>query len=302
MESVERRPSPFRSSFTLEEWDVSLAGGELLKLLFKDVSAGALLQETRPTKPAFLSNPERELCVYRTILAGADLGTPVCYAAVADRGQGRYWLWLERVEGQDLRWLGESEHWQAAARWLARLHALSVWPECAAHLLRYDGGYFRLWLGRALAFHADQPILQKIAAGYERIVERLGAMPPAFIHGEYYAANVVIVPAEGEGQTRVCAVDWETAAIGPGLLDLAALTAGNWSEAERAAMSRAYYAEAPARPGWPPSPAEFDELLDCCRLHLALQWLGWGPGWAPPPEHACDWLGEAARLAERLGL
>ena len=30
-----------------------------------------------------------------------------------------------------------------------------------------------------------------------------------------------------------------------------------------------------------------------CRLHLALQWLGWSPDWRPPPEHAHDWLGEA---------
>ena len=42
--------------------------------------------------------------------------------------------------------------------------------------------------------------------------------------------------------------------------------------------------------------------LDCARLHLALQWLGWSPGWTPPPEHALDWRAELPRLAARVGL
>ena len=51
------------------------------------------------------------------------------------------------------------------------------------------------------------------------------------------------------------------------------------------------------------SPAE--ELLaalDYCRLHLAMQWLGWAAEWSPPPEHSHDWLAEAFTLADRLGL
>ena len=42
------------------------------------------------------------------------------------------------------------------------------------------------------------------------------------------------------------------------------------------------------------------ELLDCCRLQTALQWLGWAPDWSPPPEHTHDWLGEALNLAEQI--
>jgi len=38
--------------------------------------------------------------------------------------------------------------------------------------------------------------------------------------------------------------------------------------------------------------------LNCCRLFLAVQWLGWADKWVPPSEHAHDWLAEALELAE----
>ena len=52
----------------------------------------------------------------------------------------------------------------------------------------------------------------------------------------------------------------------------------------------------------PPDANELDFELDCARLHIAIQWLGWSPEWTPPPEHARDWRAELPRLAERVGL
>jgi hypothetical protein len=78
------------------------------------------------------------------------------------------------------------------------------------------------------------------------------------------------------------------AAVGVGLVDLAALVTG-WSGDEFAAIVAAY--------------SGVDDLaLAACRLHLALQWLGWSSDWTPPPAQAHDWLGEARAAAERLGL
>jgi hypothetical protein len=53
--------------------------------------------------------------------------------------------------------------------------------------------------------------------------------------------------------------------------------------------------------GWS-GPEDFLVALDLCHLHLAVQWLGWSPRWTPPPEHTHNWLDEALRLAEKLGL
>jgi hypothetical protein len=92
------------------------------------------------------------------------------------------------------------------------------------------------------------------------------------------------------------------AAVGPGLVDLAALVAGGWSAQERTALAMAYFEESTLRDaGWS-GEAQFLSALDYCRLHLAVQWLGWSPAWSPPPEHAHDWLREALGLAEKLEL
>ena len=102
----------------------------------------------------------------------------------------------------------------------------------------------------------------------------------------------------------IAPIDWEIAAVGPGLLDLAALTIGKWTDAERAAPRGRLPGgcRAGAETASHLSDDEFDAALDCCRLHLAVQWLGWEPRWQPPAEHRHDWLGEALTLAERLGV
>ena len=91
------------------------------------------------------------------------------------------------------------------------------------------------------------------------------------------------------------------AGLGPGLLDVAALCSG-WDPDTRHALAMAYRDALAPRSGWPPGEQEFLDLLDCCSLCVAVQWLGWSPGWSAPPEHAQDWLGEAVMLVERLAL
>ena len=52
-----------------------------------------------------------------------------------------------------------------------------------------------------------------------------------------------------------CPIDWETASVGPGVLDLAALTAGEWREQERREMTAAYLAGSGTR-------VTLDDLFD----------------------------------------
>jgi thiamine kinase-like enzyme len=119
-------------------------------------------------------------------------------------------------------------------------------------------------------------------------------LPSTIIHGELYASNVVIQQAGGG--VRVRPVDWEMAGTGPGVLDLAALTAGSWTDDERARIEEAYCEALPVelRPG--------ADDLEYARLLLAAQWLGWSDGWLPPQEHRQDWAAVAVSLIERLGL
>jgi len=176
----------------------------------------------------------------------------------------------------------------------------------ATHLLRYDGDFYRGWLHRAQAVAKHRPPapgpkaqrdLVRLLEQYERIVDRLLELPRTFIHGELYASNIVVHEAD---PVRVCPVDWEMAAIGPGLIDLAALTSGHWRDQERRDLALAYSSALLASTGGRVEQDVFFNDLDCCRLHLAVQWLGWSADWTPPPEHTQDWLTEGMRAADRV--
>ena len=310
---LERRPSPYRTSFALEELDLLLDDGTRLQLMFKDLGSQGLLAGARQAKPAFLYNPLREIESYRAILAPSRLGTAICYGAIVEPQLGRYWLFLEKVPGVELYQVGEFATWLQVARWLAGMHTRVAEDverlTGAAHLLIYDGDFYRQWVRRAQVFLQHGKALQsrdarrgfeRLAARYDQVVERLVALPVTFIHGEFYPSNVLI--QETAAELRVCPVDWEMAAVGPGLIDLAALTTGRWTEDKRIALAMAYRAELAPNGGWLPAPETFLAALDYCHLHLAVQWLGWAPDWSPPPEHAQDWLREALRLAEKVGL
>jgi hypothetical protein len=303
IEYLERKPFAYHSSFPLEELTATMVDGRRLSLLFKNLSWHALPASVQRAKPAFLYEPLREIEVYRTILDFDDLGTPVYYGAVCDERSGHYGLFLEIVGGDELHEIGELTVWETAARWLAGLHSvgpLNRLDETAPHLLRHDGTYYRRWIERACQFTAGRTIAQRnalehLAARYEGVVEALLAMPVSFIHGEYYAANVLIRQDSG----RVCPVDWEMAAIGPSLLDVASLVAGNWSDSERRAMAAAYHSAWAANGS---TCLAFDDMLvslDVCRLHFAVQWLGWASDWTPPSQQRHDWLSEAIQLADK---
>jgi hypothetical protein len=292
---LERRASAYRSSFGLEELDLELEDGTNLHLMLKDMSRGALAEETRQLKPVFLYDPRREIETYRQILASEDLGTPGFYGAVTDRALGRWWLLIERIEGRELYQIGDFGVWRHAARWLAELHrrfaAAGASLASRVPLVRYDRRHYEVWLSRALELLRDgtsseQAALREIAARYDTIVERLLALPVTVIHGEFYASNILV--QENASGCRIAPVDWEVAGLGPGLIDLAALIAGNWTESEKQQLASAY------------DPRVDDAALRCCRLFLAVQWLGWWGRRRPAPQHAQDWLGEALRLAEEL--
>jgi hypothetical protein len=84
-------------------------------------------------------------------------------------------------------------------------------------------------------------------------------------------------------------------------MDVAALVAGKWSEAQREAIVDAYWSalDELQREAWG-SLHRFQTSLVGCRLHLAMQMLGRPPEWEPPAEHRHDWALEAEKLVEQL--
>jgi aminoglycoside phosphotransferase (APT) family kinase protein len=305
LREIDRRPSEYRTSFPLEELDLTLEDGIELRLAFKRLGWSSL-GEARLAKPQFLHDPQREPAVYEAVLPQATPGPPRFYGSVVDPEADRYWLFVEWVEGRELYQVGDLELWRAAARWLGELHAglgggdLERQAE-RGRLLDYDRAYYGRWIERAREFAAatpregsDLPALDWLAQRYDAVVEGLLALPRTVIHGEFYASNVLVA---GDAETvRVAPVDWELAAVAPGAIDLAALVSGNWREEDREEIAAAYRSVA--------GPAQLSPRdLDLARLHLAVQWLGWAPrDWVPPEGQRHDWLAEALELAGRLAL
>src|SRR5205814_9571073 len=120
---------------------------------------GSLDPAALKAKPGFLYDPLREIEVYRTLLAPADLGTPRFYGSVVEPDRDRYWLVIENVDGEVLWQVGELDVWQDAARWLAVLHdrfAGGALPGADARVLRYDADCYVSWVRRGLVFDAGE--------------------------------------------------------------------------------------------------------------------------------------------------
>jgi hypothetical protein len=299
---VRRTPSMYTSTFPIEDVLVRTVDGAELAFIFKDLSR----RMAGHVKPTFVLDPRREIEVYRSILTDGRLGTARCYATVADATHERYWLVLEKVQGVELYQVGDLAVWQSAARWLAQIHiglAREAPLALSDFLLHHTAAFYRVWPARAIAHaHSTEQLeaLSWLAARHDQIVDRLMTLPATIIHGEYYPSNIVVQALGGD--IRVCPIDWEMAGLGPGLMDLAALTAGSWSDAARRALTEAYRDGVANLGGHLQPVEEFQVALECCRLQLALQWLGWSAAWQPPPAHARDWLAEALAAARRLGL
>lgn len=307
VKSLRRRLSSYSSSYTIENLDVTLTHGKRLRLILKDLSPPSQLPTARQIRPRFLYNPAREIEVYQSILNPAQLGTAHCHGAVNLPEQKRHWLFLEHVAGQLLWQTGSLEAWDAAARWLATLHDrfLSNKPGRAKTILHCDEKFFAVWITRAEKFLRQQAFqsagtqrqFDRLAGNYHRVVRRLVKLPVTFIHGEFYPSNVIVRKRK---HAPICAIDWELAAIGPGVLDLAALTSGDWSDVEKRRFVSAYRETAGAPAAL--SVADLLEAVELCQLHLSVQMLGWAADWSPPEPHAQNWLRTALRLAGKLGL
>jgi hypothetical protein len=296
---ITRRPYRYATSAPLEHVSVRTADGGSMELILKDLARERLLPDARDAKPEHVHDPRRELATYRDVLGPARIG-PRCFA-------GDRLLLIEKVPGVELWQVGELDVWERVAEWAASLHgrfagSAQALRRANPHLLEHTETWLLGWRDRAreaLAGSADEraDALLAVLDGYAAVAGQLAALPRTFVHGELYPSNVLVV--RDREPPEVFAIDWEMAAIGPGLVDLAALV-GGWPAEERCRLAEAYRRGLEAA-GWDPPPtATLTADLARCRLQLAVQWLGWAPGWRPPPEHAHDWAGEALEIAREL--
>jgi Ser/Thr protein kinase RdoA (MazF antagonist) len=249
--------------------------------------------------------------MYQSVLASDGVADAPRLLGSGRNPDGGRWLLMEWAGSMDLSQVGARAVWCHAA---ARLAGLHVWGESRVEalsrgaLVRWDDPLLHLqWARRARASLAEyfraQGAVDPLASLWRRyrvVAARLARMPKTLVHGDFNASNILVTRFRGGSRIRI--IDWETAGIGPGLLDLASLVSGRVPERRRAAIVAAYRANIACSRIGGLSEREFDEALTWCRLALAVQWIGWSPGWSPPRAHAYDWRAEALTLAQQLGL
>ena len=212
-----------------------------------------------------------EADVYEKILSPSRCSAPAFLGRHYRRSTGDTWLFLESLDGKSIantHRLNTTVALSAVARWIGRFHAsFALHARPFSNIKRYDARYYRGFVNRAIEFskgrRRQSPWLIAVCRRADEFISELLRAEPTIIHGEFYPGNILY-----KGR-RVCPVDWESAAVAPGELDLASLTEG-WSPDLRARLEGAYMA---AR--WPDrTPAEFTRTLTAARLYWAFRWLG----------------------------
>lgn len=288
---VKRAPNIHSSTFASEIVTCRTGDGATLRLLCKYSGSHGNSGYGHRSGVAY------EAAVYARLLCGAPGSLPRFYGSHRDAASGNVWLFLEYLPDCLAVSKADENAIYRAARWLGEFHAAGeAWPasEQARFLTRYDADYYHGWAQRTQAFadalHGRYPWVAQVCTGYGAAVDLLLQCPPTVIHGEFVPKNVL---AQGE---LIYPIDWESAAIAAGEIDLASLV-DNWEEDVVERCMREY-----RQARWGDGPAvDFERRFVIARLYVQLRWLGDPREWAASPEVA--WRFAPLRdAAQRLGV
>ena len=262
---------PFRhiGSYDCEIVTATLSNGETFDVFFKD------FRFTQQPKDDRVRRRDREVFVYQELLADAGLGTAEFYGSLWGE-QGRYWLFLEFMRGEAIR---EPSGGRAvlAGDWLARMqdHFREQIPDLERSdvLVAMDDAFF--WDRAQRAVRDTRCIAPKVETRlfglvqqYTEAVDLLSSQPRTLVHGGYIPWHILV--DENSQPPRLCAIDWELAAIGPSLFDLALFTDDAKPSCEAKIIER--YCET-ARRLELPIPDHIERTIGCIRLHRVFDWL-----------------------------
>ena len=267
---VEREANEWSSSHPSEIITFRSGGDRLVRLLCKYQRAEGNRGHGHRGGVAY------EAGIYERLLEGSGLSAARFYGAHLEPETGVAWLVIEFLEGA-----GSADEIPdchnalvAAARWAGRFHAAAESHVRSERLLiAYDADYFAQWARRTASFtepwHEQLPWLPRLCRRAEDFAEQQAAVPPTIIHGEFTPSNILV-----EAGT-IYPVDWESAAIGMGEIDLVAL-AHKWPN-EVVAQCEDAYVEARWPEGPPPDLPTRLDLAHRDRRRLPVDGIDRGP-------------------------
>lgn len=215
--------------------------------------------------------------IYRQLLRPFAGSSPKLIAAGEINSLGVSFLLLEELEGFLRVSKTPSENMTRAAEWIGRFHAeneVTVNSPGPKFLSIYNKSYYRQWSRNTCRLtqplHIEFPWLPKVCNVFEQnLIPFLLDSPQTAIHAEFYPKNIL---AHGP---VICPVDWESAALAAGEIDLASLIEG-WAEPVRETLIDAY-----CQARWPGgAPQNFRSRLTAAQIYFHLRWLGDRPDFA----------------------
>lgn len=258
---IDRKLHPRASTFPLEVVRCRLGSGRATEVVCKYAADGV------PAHHGHRGGVHYEAAVYREVLRDCGASVPGFHGLCRDPATGCSWLVLDHLRGAHAS--GEVEGGLIkAASWLGRFQAsIAARDIDPASLHICDSTYLAGWAERTVAYTRGRasapPWLRRLSERFIELLPRLVGRHPVVIHGEYYWKNVLV-----DGEVTY-PVDWESAALGPGEIDLASLTE-NWPTPIQNACIGAY-----REARWPNgTPEGFELALDIARAYWLFRWVG----------------------------
>lgn len=288
---LSRHPNIHSSTFASEVVTCRFDDGSEVQLLCK---YGVGFADNGPARHGV----PYEVEVYRQVLRRLPCSTPRFFGSYQDEITGRTWLVLEYLDSYlRVDQTPDPDALRLAARWIGQFHAAGevlLAKTAFSFLNTHDVDYYLGWARRTEMYTSQLrhhfPWLATLCERLAAYVAPLLAARPAIIHGEFYPQNVLF--RDG----IVYPVDWESAALAAGEIDLASLTQ-RWPSDLARQCNLEYQ-----RARWPDGPpADFDAVLGAARLYWSLRWLGDRPEWTV--HGSSRWYFEQLRAeGERAGL
>jgi hypothetical protein len=268
---ISRRPWPFEGTFDAEIVTCRTSAGDVRRVYCKH---GPSIDGTRHAAYGHRGGLAREASVYNFVLEPLGVTAARCLGFRHDSLTDADWLVLEFLEGASpLLQSRRSRSLDRAAEWLGGFHAGTegLWPELLLSEIPFRSAeWYQGWMDRTAGWagilHLRYPWLAAVCRQGEELFAPLLTAPHSVIHGEFSPANILLQGGE------IYPVDWESAALAPGELDLAYFTLG-WPAGLRRRVERAY-----VRRRWPAGPPEtFADTLRAARIHACFRVLGDSP-------------------------
>lgn len=212
-----------------------------------------------------------EASVYGQLLEHLDISTARLHGIYRGPDRMNTWLVLDYLEaGERMTHTIDPDAMVKAARWTGRFHALCstrVSDPALSFINRYDPDYYRGWVDRTQLMVRQAGVepawLRALCSRIDEVIGVLCDAPQTIIHGEFYPKNILLQDG------LIYPVDWESAAIGSGMIDLAMLTEG-WATDITRELVQAYQ-----HSRWPEAPpTDIEKDLHAAWIYVQFRWLG----------------------------